>query len=119
MANHFVELHCQEQAKLLLEYLNKAFPAGEVPFWISARQNPPEAREESTEGEDQTIHITISGVGDNTHTLHSEANPIHLRAQPGEHNVTFIAARVGIEQAVEAWWDREAEKRNVESSSPR
>jgi hypothetical protein len=97
MANHFVALQSEEQARLLLEFLNSAYPPDKVPFSIMAKQHQPQTGQGSSDGEDQTIRITVSGVHGNPHTLHYSTSPVqYSTAHPGERNFTFQAARAAM-----------------------
>jgi hypothetical protein len=119
MAEHFVNLQSSEETKLLFDCVNKAFPPDKFPFSISATQKPPQPSQGSSDGQRETIRITISGVGDNPRTLTYSASPVdYLKAHPGESNATFQAARIAIKQAVEQWWESEVAKaKNTSATS--
>jgi hypothetical protein len=118
MADHLVALQDEEQGQLLFEFLNSAYPPDKVPFSVMTKQDQPQTRAGSSDGEDQTIRITVSGVHGNPHTLHYSASPLqYSTAHPGERNATFQAARIAIDSAVEAWWDAEKNKQKAASKA--
>jgi hypothetical protein len=120
MANHYVALHSDDESRRLLAFLNGAYPLDKVPFSITVTQDQPQTGQGSSDGEeDQTIQIKVGGIGANAaHTIHYSASPVqYSKTHDGDPNSTFLAARVAIDEAVEAWWETERNKQTLPPES--